>query len=151
MHSPSNQTLRLIRLLGYGGLLPFIALALLVYFAKAPALQSVALEGLALYAVTILSFVGAVSWGIALADPVLSDPQRRRLFIFSVLPALMVWLAWFLPAGRPQLLSLAALTLIIFLIDRRHGLALGWPLEWIRLRQHLSLTVTFCLLFAASA
>lgn len=151
MHSPSNQTLRVIRMLGYGGLLPFVALTVLVHSAKTHALQRFAQEGLALYAVTILSFVGAVSWGVALADSALNDDQRQRLLYFSVLPSLLAWLAWFLPDGRSQLLALATLTLIIFIIDRRHGLSLGWPCHWVKLRLHLSLTVAFLLLVAAFA
>jgi len=151
VHSPSKQTLRLIRILGYGGLLPFLALTALVYLAKTPDIQRFAQEGLALYAVTILSFVGAVSWGVALADSALNDTQRQRLLFFSVLPSLLAWLAWFLPDGRPHLLALAALTLIIFMIDRHQGLLLRWPQDWIKLRLHLSLAVAFLLLMAASA
>jgi hypothetical protein len=150
MQAISTATLRRIQALGYGGLLPFIGLALLVVWPPDPNWQAFATEGLGLYAVTILSFVGAVSWGIALADTRLGDNQRARLLYFSVLPSLLTWLIWMTLVGSAQLMAFAALTLIVFLIDRIHGRALAWPAEWIRLRQQLSLTVSFFLLLAAT-
>ncbi|MFZ9723097.1 MAG: DUF3429 domain-containing protein [Burkholderiaceae bacterium] len=150
MQAISTATLRRIQGLGYGGLLPFIGLALLVVWPPSPHWQAFATEGLGLYAVTILSFVGAVSWGIALADPSLNDDQRARLLVFSVMPSLLTWLIWMTLLGAAQLLAFTALTLIVFLIDRIHGRALAWPAEWLRLRQHLSLTVSFFLLLAAT-
>ena len=150
MQAISTATLRRIQALGYGGLLPFIGLALLVVWPPDPNWQAFATEGLGLYAVTILSFVGAVSWGVALADTQLGDNQRARLLYFSVLPSLLTWLIWMTLVGSAQLMAFAALTLIVFLIDRIHGRALAWPAEWIRLRQQLSLTVSFFLLLAAT-
>jgi hypothetical protein len=147
----SKATLQRIQALGYGGLLPFIGLALLVAWPPNPNWQAFATEGLGLYAVTILSFVGAVSWGVALADPKLGEDQRASLLYFSVLPSLLTWLIWMTLVGIAQLMAFAALTLIVFLIDRLHGRALGWPAKWLRLRQRLSLSVSFCLLFAATA
>jgi hypothetical protein len=151
MQAISKARLRRIQTLGYGGLLPFVGLALVVAWPPSPNWQAFATEGLGLYAVTILSFVGAVSWGVALADPKLSEDQRARLLYFSVLPSLLTWLIWMTLVGSAQLMAFAALTLIVFLVDRMHGRALAWPAEWLRLRQHLSLTVGFCLLFAATA
>jgi hypothetical protein len=150
MQAISIATLRRIQALGYGGLLPFIGLALLVVWPPDPNWQAFATEGLGLYAVTILSFVGAVSWGVALADTRLGDNQRARLLYFSVIPSLLTWLIWMTLVGSAQLMAFAALTLIVFLIDRIHGRALAWPAEWIRLRQQLSLTVSFFLLLAAT-
>jgi hypothetical protein len=150
MQAISTATLRRIQALGYGGLLPFIGLALLVVWPPDPNWQAFATEGLGLYAVTIVSFVGAVSWGVALADAQLSDNQRARLLYFSVIPSLLTWLIWMTLVGSAQLMAFAALTLIVFLIDRIHGRALAWPTEWIRLRQQLSLTVSFFLLLAAT-
>ena len=151
MQAISTATLRRIQGLGYGGLLPFIGLALLVVWPPSSHWQAFATEGLGLYAVTILSFVGAVSWGIALADPSLNDDQRERLLVFSVMPSLLTWLIWMTLIGAAQLLAFTALTLIVFLIDRVHGRSLGWPAAWLQLRQRLSLAVAFCLLVAATA
>jgi hypothetical protein len=106
-------------------------------------------EGLALYAVAILSFVGAVSWGIALTDPSLAPGQRKRLLQYSVLPSLVAWLIWFFPEGAMRWVAFAALTFALYLVDLRNGQQLGWPKEWLTLRLHLSATVGFLLLLAA--
>ena len=54
--------------LGYGGLLPFLALsAALMYETSLPGLENVRLDWwLAAYAAIILSFLGAVHWGVTL-------------------------------------------------------------------------------------
>ncbi|MEO0346551.1 MAG: DUF3429 domain-containing protein [Pseudomonadota bacterium] len=83
------------RVLGYGGLLPFFALALATVLGwEAWTLDT---RGwLTAYAATILSFVGAVHWGVAVAQPAL--PARRTWLAASVLPALIAWVALGLPA-----------------------------------------------------
>jgi hypothetical protein len=149
MNSLSPDVLRTARQLGYGGLLPFLGLTAVSLYSGNTALQSLAREGLALYAVAILSFVGAVSWGIALADPSLAPGQRKRLLQYSVLPSLVAWLIWFFPEGAMRWVAFAALTFALYLVDLRNGQQLGWPKEWLTLRLHLSATVGFLLLLAA--
>ena len=83
------------RVLGYGGLRPFLALAL----ARVLGWEVWTLntrDWLTAYAATILSFVGAVHWGVALGQPAL--PARRTWLAGSVLPALVAWVALGLPA-----------------------------------------------------
>jgi len=149
MNSLTLEALRTVRQLGYGGLLPFIALTALSFYSDNSVLQDFAREGLALYAVAILSFVGAVSWGIALADQSLQPDQQRRLFVYSVLPSLVAWLIWFFPEGAMRWVAFAALTVVLYLIDLKHGQQLGWPKEWLTLRLHLSATVGLLLMLAA--
>lgn len=86
------------RLLGFGGLLPFVILAaatmmeLHTPFAPAHAL----LIG---YGAVILSFVGALHWGAQLsADKLSADKLSAGSFIWSVVPALIGWVALMLPA-----------------------------------------------------
>ena len=81
--------------LGYGGLLPFIALALAALAGLAP---HVAWGGaLRAYAAVILGFVGALHWGFAMALAGLSPAQRQAAFIWSVVPSLLGWLALLAP------------------------------------------------------
>jgi hypothetical protein len=150
MLSIAPPVLKTLRLLGYGGLIPFLALAMISLHQEAPALQDLARQGLAIYTVAILSFVGAVSWGVALAAPDLTDRQRNALLVFSVVPSLLVWLLYFLPEGSLRWLAFAGLTLVVFLADRTHGRALGWPSEWLKLRMNLSLIVAGALIVAAT-
>ena len=77
-------------ILGAGGLVPFVGLALaplwsLELFNRPP------LAVLGLYAAVILSFMGAIHWGLAMAEP--SDPSTTGSnptgrYVASVLPAL---------------------------------------------------------------
>ncbi len=94
-HAADPQA-RLAYALGLGGLLPFVALAvaLIVGVDIAP-LRPMTL--LLAYAATILSFVGAVHWGIALATD--AADGRPLLLAGSVVPALVAWLA--LAVGAP--------------------------------------------------
>lgn len=75
--------------LGYGGLLPFAALmpASLIDHHHA-ALWSDALYA---YGAIILSFIGALHWGLAMSLSELSERQRSSQFIWSVVPALIAW------------------------------------------------------------
>lgn len=77
--------------LGYGGLLPFVALALAAatgfeaHFAWGGALRA--------YAAVILGFVGALHWGFAMALAGLNPAQRQAAFVWSVVPSLLGWVA----------------------------------------------------------
>jgi hypothetical protein len=75
--------------LGYGGLVPFVAFCAGSLLGGAHADLSRA--ALFSYGAVILSFVGALHWGIALAAPGLATRQRAALFAWSVLPALLAW------------------------------------------------------------
>ena len=55
------------------------------------------------YAAVILSFMGAVHWGVAMAG---TDQQRGKHFIASVVPALIAWSALLLPQSLALLILL---------------------------------------------
>lgn len=93
------------RLLVGGGLLPFVALSG----------GSVIMDGahaalfhfpLVAYGAVILTFVGALHWGIALSHPTASLRDRKVMIAWSVVPALLGWAAMLLMPG-PDLLVLA--------------------------------------------
>jgi hypothetical protein len=71
--------------LAYGGVIPFFAGAA-ASAATVGADQALALQATQLYSASILSFVGAVHWGVAL-----SDRGRSGDFVYSVLPSLFGW------------------------------------------------------------
>ena len=67
--------------------------------------QAQAVFALLAYAATILSFLGAIHWGLALRDP--ADPPVAML-VWAVMPSLVAWAAllwgaseglWLLAAG----------------------------------------------------
>jgi hypothetical protein len=128
----------LIRLLGLGGLLPFFGLAAGVLLLPQADWRSLAFVGLSVYAVAILSFLGAIHWGLAMASGGLTPPLRSRLLAYGVLPALVGCGLFFLPGGA-RLIGLALAFLVAYWFDRSHREALGLPGEWLRLRTQLTL------------
>lgn len=88
----------LVAALGYGGLIPFVGLAGLVMFGPADAMAFA--RGLLIaYGAVILSFVGALHWGFAMTLPGLDRTRKNRRYIWSVIPALMGFLAIAMDSG----------------------------------------------------
>jgi len=78
--------------LGYGGLLPFVSLALAVWVQPSGGVIGILWHtALLAYGAVILSFVGALHWGLAMADPHMQAATRTRCFVWSVVPALLAW------------------------------------------------------------
>lgn len=124
--------------LGYGGLIPFVALALAVWFAP-PAYRAFSCQALLGYAVTIASFLGAIHWGLVMRDAV---RQSSGSLAWGVLPSLVAWAA--LLAGPSWGLWLvAALLCLCFAVDRRvyPGLQLQ---GWLPMRLLLTLVSSAC-------
>jgi len=150
-HDPRLTSLfPLLRWLGYGGLLPFAALAMGSLLLREPALRDQCLLLLQVYGLSIISFVGAVSWGIALAGQHFDEALRRRLFIWSVVPSLAGCASFLMPPAGGCLL-LAATAALALAVDVRHIPALGLPAEWRRLRLHLTAGAVVALLAGAQA
>ncbi|CCD93687.1 conserved membrane hypothetical protein [Bradyrhizobium sp. ORS 375] len=101
-----------MRILGLGGLIPFVGLALLVIAGQGPA-RLIALQAQIAYGAVILSFLGAVHWGLAVQTPALADWWRMA---WGVTPALLGWTALLLPAA-PSLILLTAALLAALVVD----------------------------------
>jgi len=140
----------LLRWLGYGGLIPFAVLAAGSLLLHDPALRAQCLLLLQVYGLSILSFVGAVSWGIALVAGNQAEGLRRRLFLWSVVPSL-VGCASFLTSHATGCLLLAATAALAFAVDAKHLGVLGLPPEWRRLRLHLTTGAIIALVAGAQA
>ena len=80
------------RLLGPAGLIPFAGLAIGVW-AGLPG----AGPALAAYGATILAFLGAVHWGLALAAPAAERGADWARLGLGVVPSLIAWVALLLP------------------------------------------------------
>ena len=93
-------------LLGLAGLLPFLGCGLMTLATLDPASSrwAAALVG---YGAVVLGFIGAVQWGLALADPE-GRAERTRL-LSGVVPSLIGWLALLIDAFGPSELSIAVL------------------------------------------
>jgi len=131
--------------LGYGGLIPFVALA--AALAWDGGWREAAQWLLAGYGAVILAFLGAVHWGRAIAGAASRFAVATQLIV-GVLPALAGWVALALPL--PAGLSLLALGFAgIWAFDQA-----AWQpqpeLHWYRqLRTHLSIGAVVCLLIGA--
>lgn len=90
--SPKEKPPAVVSILGYGGLIPFILAALgqgVGFFSDLINRSFLALA----YGAVILSFVGALHWAFAMMLPKLREQRRQGAYIWSVLPALMGFLA----------------------------------------------------------
>ncbi|MCZ8375531.1 MAG: DUF3429 domain-containing protein [Beijerinckiaceae bacterium] len=135
--------------LGLAGLIPFFGLAALGWFGPA-ASQAPALLALLAYGATILSFLGGIVWGFAIADTRNEADLGRHapLFILGVLPQLLGWGA-LLVGGRAGHLAVAAGLVAMLWLDRRivaEGRAPGW---YGALRLRLSLLAALAMLAGA--
>ena len=132
--------------LGYGGVAP---LALLGLAAMIPGPSAMAFcRVLFAYAAVILSFVGALHWGFAMTLPGVDETRRNGLFIWSVVPALLGWIALLLapvPAAAVLVLGFIA----HYRMDRRLTREVTLPPWYLPLR--LRLTAAACCSVALGA
>jgi glutaredoxin-related protein len=141
----SGSVRRWARLLGYGGLIPFVALALALAVGLGP--QETVGRLLTGYGAVILSFLGAVHWGRVLAGARDGFSEPVRLGV-GVLPALAAWgtLAA-APASGLGLQAAAFAAVWAFDMAAWRGRAeLAW---YRRLRGHLTLVAFISLLAGA--
>ncbi|WP_353860410.1 DUF3429 domain-containing protein [Azospirillum formosense] len=150
---------KVVRLLSYGGLIPFVGGAALAWMAEGVA-QAVVVRAVVVYAVSILSFIGAIHWGRILAgqdragqDNAAQDGAGQdgetsgsAWLVWGVAPSLLGWGATLLPSG----LTIPALILSFFLawaVDRSAASDGRYPRWFGTLRTRL--TIVVCLTLAA--
>ena len=133
---------RTVAWLGYGGLLPFLALT------PASLLDHhhgvVWSDALYAYGAIILSFIGALHWGLAMSLPELTERQRSACFAWSVVPALIAWPAvLFSPPLAAPLLVVGFIA--HYLQDRRLARQATLPGWYLPLRLRLTSVAVVCL------
>jgi len=141
---------KIVWLLGYAGLIPFAFLTVLISMGTSFSFST----GLPLawwqatYAAIILSFLGAVSWGVALGmQEQLNKTEINRLVSYSVVPSILAWLALLLPA-KFSLFVLAGLVMLAYIADA----LLLFPKirsQYAVLRMHLTTAVVILLSISA--
>ena len=131
-----------VGLLGYGGLIPFVGLALLSM--TEPSHGILYRGALLLYGVVILSFIGAIHWGIAMFADRLDEASRRSCYIWSVVPSLMAWSTYVLSPIAAAMILILGFVLQYWrdLILRQHIALPDWYLP---LRIRLTLVACCCL------
>lgn len=130
------------KLLGYAGLIPFVVFSTGCWIALP--LVSDARQILIAYAALILSFMGAIHWGIAMTY---GDEPRSKYFIASVIPALVAWPALLLPEKLAFVILILGFILLIgydWYVNESQGL----PYWYIAMRNNLTVVVIACLTVA---
>jgi hypothetical protein len=126
------------RTLGYAGVLPFIALALVPAF-RDQGVEAQAVRGFLTYSAVILSFLGGVRWGVATRF----ERVQWGALIISVVPSLWAFACLWWPnpivAVWGLMLGFAAMGLADWLLP-----APGSAAWMIVLRARLSLAVIAC-------
>ena len=135
-----------ISTLGYGGLLPFFLLTLALW--AEPADSGFWTLALVSYGAVILSFVGAIHWGIAMVSHELAPRLANRRFVWSVVPSLVGWSATLLP---PQLGVWLLVTGFALHYWQDHLLQghMTLPHWYLPLRRRLSVVACGCLILAS--
>ena len=109
---PASPTLWAHRL-AYAGLIPFVGLALTLWFLE-PSHHAVIAGALLGYSATIASFIGAIYWGLVMRD---AAKQSQPILAWGVLPSLLAWLA-LLAGSSLGLFLMAGLLWLCFAVDR---------------------------------
>ena len=135
---------RQIQALGYGGLIPFYGCAVLAYRSDQPDFWIFSIH---VYAGLIVSFLGAISWGLVLSCREMPASQRQWLVYWGVMPAILGWVCILLPQTIRvgPLIALFALTLAV---DAYSHQKQALPAFWLSLRVQLTLGVIVALMLA---
>ena len=133
----------LARWLGLGGLIPF-ALCVVATNSNSPIIVQFGVIGAANYGAIILSFVGAIHWGLAMRED-----RNINWYVWSVIPALMAWVAVSLLDMRLAMLAMMPAFTLAWSVDRqafKRDLIPAWYME---LRHILTAGAVLGLLLAA--
>ena len=106
--------------------------------------QYQARSSLYLYGAVILSFVGALHWGFAMTVSTLNDKQKNALYVWSVVPSLLAWFAFFLPTMVTGLILIAGF-LAHYARDKSATVLCQLPSWYLPLRFRLTLVASVCL------
>ncbi len=139
---------RIVAWLGYGGLLPFLALGVLTWVDR----ERVALwHGmLCAYGAVILSFVGALHWGFAMLLEGIPASARTALFAWSVIPCLMAFVSLALHSLLGDILLVAGFAMH-YSRDLRLAASAPMPEWYLPLRLRLSVVAILCIAAGALA
>jgi hypothetical protein len=129
--------------LGYAGLVPFVLLSGAFFLPERVSLSFISLA-LSSYAVAIISFLGAIHWGLEMRD---SQPATTNstAWIWGITPSLLAWLSTLLTAPF-NLLFMAVLLWLCYRVDQKRYPHYHLEL-WLPMRFRLTLVASIaCML-----
>ena len=121
----------LARVLGYAGLIPFVALSLASWLVPGSYHVDI-LRCLVAYGAAIVSFIGALHWGAEMGHA----RQSEGRLIWGVLPSLVAWVS-VLVSQSLGLAILVVLLIVCFFVDRLNYPRMGLA-AWLPMRRHLT-------------
>jgi hypothetical protein len=145
---------RIATLIGNLGLVPLFVLAIALWLPWTDAISLRIQFALVGYTAVVLSFLGAVHWGLALANPGLDKPRAWNALGWGVIPSLLGWLALLmLLLGVPGAVVFGFLIgdlLLVRVVDTQLMALYATPVApwYLALRTRLTLGASLCL-FAA--
>ncbi len=143
-HARGADPSALAQALGAGGLVPFVGLAIVLWLVPPEPGAWVALA-LVAYAALIVSFLGGIHWGVAMARGLATAGH----VVWGVAPSLLAWPALLMPA-HAALPWLGLLLIACYAVDRRLYAAAGLG-RWLTLRWRLSMVAALSCFIAAGA
>jgi hypothetical protein len=128
---------RWTKALGYGGLVPFVACALVMLVVTEPDVRHVAGRVLVGYGAVILAFLGGVHWGLVLYG---RPGKASGMLAIGVVPSLLAWATLLLQFETAVAVQVA--TFGGFWLYEHRVLGAGvLPPEYLALRRWLTLIV----------
>ncbi|MFM7461454.1 MAG: DUF3429 domain-containing protein [Burkholderiales bacterium] len=142
---------RIATILSYAGTIPFVVCAVILLFGTAMGLGSLrqfAGQAITSYAAVIVSFLGGIQWGVALATHEQQPQTAKSLFLLSVVPSLLAWATLFLPNGSSRMIVAIFLIGFVWVIDALLHLRQVLPTWFFHLRSIVSAVVMTSLIAA---
>ncbi|MFM7294786.1 MAG: DUF3429 domain-containing protein [Burkholderiales bacterium] len=142
---------RIATILSYAGTIPFVVCAVILLFGTAMGLGSLrqfAGQAITSYAAVIVSFLGGIQWGVALATHEQQPQTAKSLFLLSVVPSLLAWATLFLPNGSSRVIVAIFLVGFVWVIDALLHLQQVLPTWFFHLRSIVSAVVMTSLIAA---
>jgi hypothetical protein len=133
-----------VALLGYGGLIPFVALAAMNLLDETRLVPNPS-AWLMAYGAVILSFVGALHWAFAMLATKISRARRTQCYVWSVVPALIGFAALILNSGLSHSLLIVGFALAYWQ-DADLANKIDLPQWYPQLRARLSIVASLCLM-----
>jgi hypothetical protein len=133
-----------VALLGYGGLIPFVALSALHLSGDTNVISDPS-AWLMAYGAAILSFVGALHWAFAMLASKIDRARRTQCYVWSVIPALIAFTALILNSSLSYSLLIVGFALAYWQ-DADLANKIDLPPWYPRLRARLSIVASLSLL-----
>ena len=132
-------------LLGYAGLIPFVVLTAAFFWPERVSHEFIS-HALSSYAVAIISFLGAIHWGLEMRETQ-SATSNHSAWIWGITPSLLAWIAAFLTSPF-NLLSMSILLWLCYRVDQKRYP--HYQLEsWLPMRFRLTLVASISCLVSS--